>query len=304
MDAFFAALPSNSTVRIWGFQGSMATNADTGARDWTGLDRVVRAAERAGQHLIVSLANQSGNCDDGHWKDRAWYEGGYRGLYGGDGRTVATVSYWDWIHEIVSRYRSSTAIAGWELVNEPEASECAAGSMSDCYAHLLCPDESAAALALRQFVDTVGGEIKRIDPNHLVESGAMGGGQCGWTANDYAFVHASPGVDVASYHDYTADQVLGQELPERLAQANTLGKPIIVGELGVRAGDGISDCPSLTQRRDLIQAKANAMMSGGAAAVLVWDVVPNPSITTCTFDVGSGDPLLALLGAIPARPAP
>ena len=295
VDAFFAGLPQNATVRIWGFQGSMATNAHTGARDWSGLDRVVSAAQRHGQHLIVSLGNQAGNCDDGHWKDRAWYEGGYRTLYSGDGRTVATVSYWDWIHEIVNRYRASTAIASWELVNEPEASDCVAGTMSGCYAHLRCPDEGGAASALRSFVDVVGGEIKRIDPNHLVESGAMGGGQCGWVGSDYSMVHASAGVDVASYHDYAPDQVVAADLAERLAQASALDKPIIVGELGIQAGDGIAGCPPLAERRDRAQAKVAAMLAAGAAGVFVWDWVPDPSSTTCTFDVGAGDPILGLL---------
>ena len=70
----------------------------------------------------------------------------------------------------------------WEPINEPEASDCAPGlNMDACYPQLRCPDARAASAALRGFFDVVGREIKRIDPNHLVESGALGGTQCGWT---------------------------------------------------------------------------------------------------------------------------
>lgn len=296
LDAFFARLPQNATVRIWGFQGSMATNPETGARDWSGLDRVVAAAQRHGQHLIVSLGNQSGDCDDGHWKDRAWYQGGFRAVYPGDGRTVASVSYWDWVQQIVTRYRDSNVVAIWELINEPQASECAAGAMSGCYGHLQCPNEGSAAAALRSFVDVVGAKIKRIDPNHLVESGSLGGDQCGWAGTDYAMVHGSPGIDVASYHDYALDQVVPGDLGERIGEATGLTKPIIVGELGVRAGQGLPGCPSLIDRRNLIQAKVAAMLSAGAASVFLWDWVPDPDASTCTLDVGTADPLMTLLG--------
>ena len=58
LDAFFAGLPPHSMVRMWAFQGSMATNPTTHQRDWTGLDRVVAAAQRHGQMLVMSLGNE------------------------------------------------------------------------------------------------------------------------------------------------------------------------------------------------------------------------------------------------------
>jgi mannan endo-1,4-beta-mannosidase len=295
LDAFFAGLPPHSLVRMWGFQGSMATNPTTGAREWRPLDRVVAAAARHGQVLVVALANQSGNCDDGHWKDRAWYQDGHRSAYTGTGSEHATVSYWDWIHEIVTRYRASTAVAMWEPVNEPEASDCAPGfRMQDCYPHLSCPDEAAATAALRSFFDTVGQEIKRIDPNHLVESGALGGAQCGWVGAHGAQIHASPGIDVTSYHDYASNDVLPDDLAARLHEAAALHKPLLVGELGVEASGTTSTCRTRPARRDHVRAKSDAMLAAGAAGVLIWDWVPNPQ-PGCDFDIGPGDPILQTL---------
>jgi mannan endo-1,4-beta-mannosidase len=293
LDAFFSALPSGTMVRIWGFQGSMGTNVHTHARDWGPLDRVVQAASRHGDRLLVSLGNQAGDCDDAHWKDSAWYRGGYRNIYPGSGYTIATVSYWDWVHEVVGRYKDSPTIAMWEPINEPEATECDAGS--NCVPpHLHCPDGKAAADAMRSFFDVVGREIKRIDPNHLVESGALGGPQCGWVDDLYETVHASPGVDVASYHDYES-AVLSPFLKVRLQQMAHLAKPLIIGELGVVAGDGAAGCPTLTARRETIDAKVRAQFDAGATSVLMWDWVPDARPTMCTYDIGASDPLHTLL---------
>jgi hypothetical protein len=298
LDSFFGSLPSRSMVRIWGFQGSMATNPTTHQRDWTGLDRVVSAAQRHGDLLVVSLANQPGDCDDGHWKDAAWYSGGYRNVYGGNGYTIATVSYWDWVHEIVSRYRNSSAIGMWELVNEPEATGCAlGGSVSNCYGHQICPDSVAATAAMHGFFHTVGDEIKRIDPNHLVESGVLGGAQCGWVGDGFVAAQDSPGIDIVSIHDY-GSQTLSAEAATRIAQARSLGKPLLVGEVGVNASNTAPGCPtSLLARASQLKAKTDAFLANGAAGALIWDWLPAAS-GSCTYDLAPGDPALATLQTI------
>jgi mannan endo-1,4-beta-mannosidase len=288
LDRFFAGLPPRTLVRIWGFQASMATEPSTGARVWAPLDRVVEAAERHHQLLIVSLTDQGGTCDDHRWKDPEWYRGGYRNVDTGIGAPSGQVAYLDWVREIVTRYRSSTAIAMWEPVNEPEASECNAGS---CAVEQRTCHEAKAAAALRAFFDVVGREIRRLDPNHLVESGALGGPQCGWTGSHAARIHASRGIDVTSYHDYHPEHVVPRDLRTRLREAARLEKPLLVGELGMRAGSG---CISTAQRAARINRKVDAMLRAGATGVLVWSWVPHPQ-RACTYDVGPGDPLLDLL---------
>jgi mannan endo-1,4-beta-mannosidase len=290
LNHFFAGLPRGGMVRVWGFQGSMAINPSTGAREWGPLDRVISAAGRHGQLLVISLTDQAGTCDDGHWKDAAWYLGGYRAAPQG---SVST-PYWDWLHEIVRRYRTSRTVAMWEPVNEPEAAGCAptvsagaCGSAPRCRA-------GAAGDALRSFFDTVGAEIRRIDPNHLVESGSLGGPQCGWTATKGRRIAASPGIDVTSYHDYESTEALPRDLRARLREATRIRKPLLVGELGIRAGASVAGCSSSGRRAAVVRSKVDAMLAAGAAGVLVWDWVPVPQ-DRCDYDVGPGDPLLGLL---------
>ena len=296
LENFFGGLPARSMIRMWGFQGATATNPVTHQRDWTGLDRVVSAAERHGDLLVVSLGNQPGDCDDGHWKDRAWYSGGYRNMYPGNGYTVATVSYWDWVHEIVARYRNSPAIGMWELINEPEATDCGLGAnVSNCYGHQICPNSVAATAAMRSFFDTIGNEIKRIDPNHLVESGVLGGAQCGWVGDGFATAQASSGIDVVSVHDYSPRNVIAPEVGARITQSQSLGKPLLVGELGIAASDRAAGCASsLSARQALIGSKTTAMFGAGVAGALLWDWLPSAS-GTCTYDIAPGDPALSTL---------
>ncbi|HEY7917940.1 MAG TPA: hypothetical protein VIC86_13270, partial [Acidimicrobiales bacterium] len=245
LDQLFSSLAPESLVRIWVFQGSMAINVHTGQLDWGPLDRVFAAAAAHSQRLIAVLTDQGGTCDGDRWQDPPWYQGGFRSAdnppspTGGSGRTP--LSYWDYLHAVVSRYAASPALGMWEPISEAEASTCPPQDESaDCNGHQTCPDESAAAEALRSFFDTVGGEIHALDPRHLVETGLLGGGQCGTQGADYQYVSASPGIDVLSYHDYYAEAALGGDrwngLVVRLGQAAALGKPVIGGEVGMNAG--------------------------------------------------------------------
>jgi mannan endo-1,4-beta-mannosidase len=301
LDQFFTSMPPHSLVRILAWEGSMAINYRTKQVDWGPLDRVFRAAAKHHDFLLVSLAGQDGTCDDGHWKNAAWYLGGYRRAFNDDGRGLAPIPYWDYARRVVRRYRSSSALGMWEPVNEPEASACdARASGSACYGHLVCPSERRGALALRHFFDAVGGEIHRLDSRHLVESGFIGSGQCGSSGTDYSYVNSSPGVDVLSYHDYYAatarvggDQWNG--IGVRLRQAAALRKPIIGGEIGVAAGPG-GACGSRARRLSNLRAKARRQMTAGSDGVLIWDWQPAPT-SSCDYSTYPGDPLLALIGS-------
>jgi hypothetical protein len=77
LNSFFAGLPSRSLVRIWAFQGGLATNIHTGQLDWAPLDRVFAAATAHHDLLVVSLTDQAGTCDDQLFKQLSWYRGGY-----------------------------------------------------------------------------------------------------------------------------------------------------------------------------------------------------------------------------------
>ncbi len=302
LDQLFSSLPPDSLVRFWAFQGSIATDESTDQIDWAPLDRVFASAAHYNQKLIVVLTDQGGTCDNTHWQDPSWYEGGFMDVFNASSTTdhlrLTPLSYWNYLKLIVARYRDSPALGMWEPISEPEASTCPAQDQPlHCSGNQTCPDESVAAQALRHFFDVVGGEIHMLDPNHLVESGTLGGGECGTSGSDYAYVSASPGIDVLSYHDYYGAAVIGgvqgNGIAVRIAQAAALGKPIIAGELGIKAGNA-PHCPSLALRSAEIAAKIKAQLADGASAVLPWDWYP-AATSSCDYTFSPGDPLMNVL---------
>jgi mannan endo-1,4-beta-mannosidase len=303
LNAFFASLPANSLVRFWAFQGSMAINIKTHQIDWAPLDRVFAAAAAHGQRLIVSLTDQGGTCDNGHWQDPSWYEGGFTNVFNSpsttDGRGLTPLSYWDYLQAIVTQFRSSPALGMWEPISEPEASTCPSKfEPVDCSGHQTCPNEEVAAQALRHFFDVVGAEIHTLDPSHLVEDGMIGSGQCGTAGTDYQYVSASPGIDVLSYHDYyVGSALLGGDpwngLGARFRQAAELDKPILGGEMGIEGGRG-ARCVSLRRRSREFSARMKAQIAAGSSGVLLWDWMPNRT-ARCSFDIAPGDPALRVM---------
>ena len=243
----------------------MATDVATHQLDWAPLDRVFCAAAKYHVYLIPVISAQYGSgCDGGHWQDPSWYSGGFNDVYNSatnsNGHGLDPLSYADYLTDIVSRYADSPALGMWEPMSEPEASTCpAAFQPNNCSGNQTCPDESAAAAALQYFFTTEGGQIQRLDPEHLVEAGFLGGGQCGTAGGDYQSVGASPGIDVLSIHDYYGSAPMGGDqwngMAVRFAQARALDKPIIAGEGGILAGNGQTGCESLQQRALNLSAK-------------------------------------------------
>jgi hypothetical protein len=298
LDSFFAGLRPDSVVRFWAFQ-AQGFNKATRKLDFTGLDRVFRAAERHGQRLIAVLGDQAGTCDDGHWRDAAWYTGAYAKRFNDDRRGLNAVSYSSWVSSVVTRYRGSAALGMWEPINEPEVRNCAAGFHGGgCYGHLTCP--TTAARALRGFFDAVGGQIKRLDPRHLIASGVIGSGQCGASGTDYRLVHASRYIDVATYHDYGNDTlaVPGDQwngLATRINQAAALAKPLITEEVGILSSPNHDPgCVDPNTRAGLLTNKLNAQLAAGSRGFLPWFYVPTAQ-HGCLHDIGAADPMMRVL---------
>jgi mannan endo-1,4-beta-mannosidase len=310
LNSFFASLGPGSMVRFWAFQGDFATDVSTHQIDWAPLDRIFYLAAEYHVYLIPTITDQGGACDGEHWQDPAWYTGGYKDVYDtaadSDGSGLTPLSYWNYMQEIVSRYKNSPALGMWEPISEAEASTCApAFQPTNCSGHQTCPDESASAADLTSFFDNVGGEIHSIDPTHLVEEGLLGGSQCGMTGSLYESVGESPGIDVLSVHDYYGTAPMGGDdvngLAARFSQAAALDKPIITGEVGILGGNGPS-CVTLAQRSSDMAAKMNAQFEEGSSAFLVWNWVTDP-LGPCNYNTGPGDPLMNLLeGSVGATP--
>ena len=296
---FFNSLPPNSVVRV-GFGQDATIDEGPGFkpsvvnRDWQALDRVVAAADESTTHvrLIAGLGGQSGICDGGVFKTDQWYKSGYLRPYTGpDG--YARSSYWTYLQEVVSRYAGNPAVLMWEPMGEPEAANCAPGfSGGACYSHKSCPADATATLV--NWFDRVGAEIQTLDPGTLVETGDLSDEQCGWTGGGELRIDEATGVDVASFHDYGSPAVaMPAPLALAIADANSAGKPLVVGEVGITAGNG---CPtSLAQRAQQMQAKLDAAMSAGVAGWLPW-TFGSGSNTSCDYYILPGDPTLGVLG--------
>ena len=299
MDTFLAKLLPNSVVRLWAFQGSMATNPKTKKTDWTGLDKVVAAAAKNKIKLILVLGDQSGTCDDGHWRDPNWYSNDFKQVTNEYKNGLTPLPYFEYVKAIVSRYKDSITIAMWEPINEPEAGTCSGAQGSACYGKQKCVNETVARQSLRSFFDTVGDQIKSIDPNHIVSSGLVGDGQCGTVFEDYQFLHQSSGIDIASYHDYNRDDEVmpGDQwngLGKRLKQMTILNKPLFIGEAGMKAKDNSSQCMNYSTRSNKIKAKMDAQFAAGIVGYLPWDLTEGTS-SICNFDIVKDDPLIELL---------
>jgi mannan endo-1,4-beta-mannosidase len=212
----------------------------------------------------------------------------------------------DYIQQLVNRYKDHPALGMWEPVNEPEASTCPPENITTCSGIQTCPNETVAAQALLSFFDDVGPLIHELDPNHLVESGFIGGGQCGTSGSDYAYVGASSGIDVLTYHDYyPANEPMGGDqwngLAVRFQQAKQLGKPIIGGECGIYAGG--PGCDTFQQRAIDYKARLDEQFGNGTSALLIWDYmnVNTSSSGQCSYNTWYGDAVVDLIINYPSQ---
>jgi mannan endo-1,4-beta-mannosidase len=278
--ALDAVGPGEEAIRAWFYQG-LATTA--GTRDWSAFDQTLNVARARGIKVIVTLADQWGSCDSGTgapsaYKDETWYVTGYR-------TSVAPGNlrpYRDWVAEIVKRYRRDPAILAWQLMNEAEVKPALG---AECSAN--------AAAILKAWAADVAGLVKSLDSRHLVSLGTMGSGQCGAQYTDYQSLYSLATVDLCEVHDYDdlapmpGDQWNG--LAFRLEQCATLGKPLIVGEVGLKN-------MALDARALALGAKFEAQFGAGIAGALVWalrDDAHGGSSTT-DYDAGEDDPLVSL----------
>ena len=259
--SFFSSLPAGTVVRFWATQQMATSAAHPQQLDWTALNSVFNTAAAYHVRLIPVLGNEWTDCDGSRavQKDLSWFQGGYT-----SNNDEGPMSYLAWVRSMVARYARSRATYLWEPMNEAQAANIG-GSCA----------ESSAAQALRSFFDRVGDTIHSIDPAHQVESGLLGEGNCGTAGGDYAYVGASPGIDVLTYHDYyPPDQVEGGDqwngIAMRIAQAAALDKPILVGEDGILAGTGCGE--TLNQRAISFQARGRSQFAAGAIGMLMWNL--------------------------------
>jgi mannan endo-1,4-beta-mannosidase len=255
LDSYFSSLRTLSVTRTWAFRPFGTAN----------VDRVVRAAERHNQLVMFALADGANYCNDGG-HNAAFYAGGYRG------------AYLDWVRTVVPRYRTSTAIAAWEIMNEPN------GASSDA--------------VMKTFFDETAALIKSLSPNHLVSTGAQAEYAAG--TRDYAYVHSGPNIDLGSLHEYdyhtSNGEIVSNHFRPTIQGMNAVNKPMYIGESGVTAAD--SGCLSRQGRVNVFRQKFDGYLNGGAVGVLAWNY-RTVKDNSCDFygpgTIYPGDPLMPFL---------
>lgn len=263
LDRYFSSLPPNSLTRFDAF-ASMGVAA---------VDAVFAAAQRHRQLLVAVLASGEGACEGNEFKDELWYSSGWTGPYAA------------WLETAVNRWGRSAALAGWELVGEPEPSNC--GDATCSWQQRQCPRD--AAMTLRRFFDEAGARLRALDSDTPIWEGVAGGSQCGTRDEDYVLVGRSPSIDVLDVHDYGST-----DIGRRLEQAAALGKPLVTAEMGQFAGS----CAATSDRAAELAERAISQRRAGSAGVMFWNFVPDPRADQCTMDIGPTDPLFAVLESL------
>lgn len=239
LDRFFTSLPARSLTRCWGFKPQ-------------GLDNLRAVADRAaaaGQMLVVSLGDGVCHCDEkdgatageGSKKSTAWYTGGYR------------TNYRPWVDRVTKELAGHPGVGAWEPLNEPIGQ---------------------SGKTLRAFYDDVGGLIHANSPGKPVFSGQRAAYDFSDGAAGYELAHKSPGIDVLSIHEYDHDHAKSKRVisgwwAPALAAAQAVGKPVIVGEVGIKVPGDMGT--TREARAAAMRTKIRSYFAGGAGAVFYWN---------------------------------
>jgi len=269
--------PAQNVFRAWFFQ-SLATR--NGQRDWSSFDATLAVARMHDERVIATLGNDLSDCEGPAPVQRTetWYGSGYASLR--DAGMADT--YRAWVAEVVARYRNDPTILAWQLVNEADL----ASPSGRC--------SPSASRTLKHFAQDMAGMVKSIDPNHLLSLGSWGLHDCGLVGAAYQDVHSVPGIDLCEIHDYSGpSSALAPQLQLRISQCRALGKPLFVGEIGVK----VQDAGSPVNRAAAIRAKLSAEFAAGVAGALVWDWANADQQAYSGYEVQPGDPTLQVLAA-------
>lgn len=254
-------------VRTWAFNDAPAKRGDTAIQlspleyDETalrGLDLVLSRARAHGVSLVLPLGNYwddyggarqyvawAGLPEPREGDPRFFTEPKVVGHYREHvRRLLGRVSSVDGVH-----YGAHPAVYAWELLNEPRAKDLAPGQ-------------------LRGWVDEVGAQVKALAPGHLVGTGEEGfeGFRDRLAPRDIGLgsIHFFP--ESWGIHPGEAASAGARWIAEHAEQAEAEGKPLLLGEFGLRNRGAFS----LEERRAMYRGWLRCARLSGLAGAAVW----------------------------------
>jgi len=284
-----------TVVRFWAYQ-----SYTDGGRDFSGVDRVLRAAEDADLRVMPVLEDGPGDCSTGEpdvpldqVESDSWYTEGYREPLG-----TARLSFRDYAALVAERYADEPVVLAWTLVNEAETPRRTQEDRS----------------VLVGFAQDVGAVVQDAAPHQLVTLGTQGNGAPGGSGTDLREIYSLPEMDFVEVHDwafYGDDESPmpggeGGRPPSvddarcrrtdapvgcAFAIAADIGKPLVVGEVGIAAEDEAGR----ERRARLLLAKGRAALDAGASGYLLWHWNDG---RTDGYDIAPGDPALGVLATL------
>lgn len=244
------------------------------------FDRVVQSAETHGIGLIPSLFWWSSCVPDLVGEPRsAW----------GNTRSKTHAHLRAYVKDVVSRYRTSPAIWGWEFGNEyaldaslPNASEWRPPIVPELGTpRTRGPSDDLTYEMVRTAFTAFATEVRRYDKTRIITTGNAFPRPAAWhnwregswtedSSTQFAEMltadNPSP-TDVISVHLYENDAV---RLPSAVSVAATAKKPLFVGEFGV-SGPARTTSTAFTSMLSSIESSGAAL-----AAVWVYDYAGQP----------------------------
>ena len=170
---------------------------------WANMDYLMTAAQRRGVFVVVDLS-------------------AFRWLLMSQGKDPANANSWiPFIDMVAARYKDSPAVAFYSIAGEPT------------------PPATAAQLrTLLDFYRTTSGELRKVDPNHLISVGGFNHmedhSELGW----WQSIDALPTNDIVAVKTYSQHDL--DLMPAISTYGRSVGKPVIDEEFGMPQsyGDG------------------------------------------------------------------
>lgn len=254
--------PEDTCLQYW----SGSTNTPNEAAFAKMIDPVIAAAESAGIKLVIPMIGNWGPSINTYIQQILGSSATHDTFFS---NAAIVAAYKKYINFFVNRYKSSSAVFAWELMNEPRCTgDDGRGQSSSCTTSMIT-----------SWVSEISAYIKSIDSAHMVTLGDEGwfstnagygdsypyGGTIGidWISNlelstlDYGTAHLYP----SSWGE--TDSWGSTWIDQHASWADKIGKPVVLEEFG----------HSSTNRASVISGWLNSAYNDGYAGMQYWQFV-------------------------------